>query len=158
MDDEASRIRYSDRPDVVEPSMSSPATANDLLAANKRVLLRAYVVLGLLSTLAYLSQVNVSFVAIAGSRSGLGVILIALPAIVPYILAGGYAWQLISERRLGLYLFLIATLIGTIAASLVITGTIFDVRMSVTTIFWYALAQTAAYGLAAEFLLRIEWP
>lgn len=122
------------------------------------MLFGGYAGLGLLSTFVYLYQINVSFVAIAGTRSGLGVILIALPAMLPYILAGSYAWQLISERRLGLYLFLVVTLIGTIAASLVITGTFFDVRMSVTTIFWYALAQTAAYGLAAEFLLRIEWP
>lgn len=138
--------------------MISPATANDPLAANRRLLFGGYAGLGLLSTFVYLYQINVSFVAIAGTRSGLGVILIALPAMLPYILAGSYAWQLISERRLGLYLFLVVTLIGTIAASLVITGTFFDVRMSVTTIFWYALAQTAAYGLAAEFLLRIEWP
>lgn len=138
--------------------MSSPATANDLLTVNRRVLLGGYVGLGLFSTFVYVYQLNVSFVAIAGSRSGLGIILIALPAILPYLVGGSYAWQLISERRLGLYLFLIATLIGTIAASLVISGTFFDVRMGVTTIFWHALSQIAAYGLAAEFLLRIEWP
>ena len=138
--------------------MSSSVIANDPVTANRRVLLGSYAGLGLLSTFVYLNQINVPFVAIAGSRSGLGVILIALPAMLPYILAGNYAWQLISARRLGLYLLLVATLIGTIAATLAITGTFFNMRMSVTTIFWYALAQTAAYTLAAEFLLRIEWP
>lgn len=138
--------------------MSSQAAPDRRLTANRRLLLSVYVGLGLLSTLVYLSQVNVSFVAIAGSRSGLGVILIALPASLPYILAGSYAWQLISERRLGLYLFLAATLTGTVVANLVIAGSILNVPMNVVTVIWYGLGQTAAYGLAAEFLLRIEWP
>ncbi len=137
--------------------MSSQATVNNRLMANRRPLLSVYAGLGLVSTLVYLSQVNVSLVAIAGSRSGLGAILIALPAILPYVLSGVYAWQLVSESRLGLYLFLAATLIGTVVASLVITGTL-DIPMTAATVFWYALVQTAVYGLAAEFLLRIEWP
>ena len=105
----------------------------------------------------YLSQVNVSLVAISGSRSGVGAVLIALPAILPYVLSGVYAWRLVSERRLGLYLFLATTVIGTVVANLVITGT-FDIPMTTATVFWYALVQTAVYGLAAEFLLGIEWP
>lgn len=137
--------------------MNIQATVNNRLAANRRLFLGVYVGLGLLSTFVYLSQVNISFVAIAGSRSGLGVILIALPAILPYVLSGAYAWQLITERRLGLYLFLAATVIGTVVANLVIAG-VFDIRMIAASIFWYALGQTAVYGLAAEFLLRIEWP
>lgn len=138
--------------------MSSEEAAVHRLTANRRLLLRAYVGLGLLSTFVYLSQVDVSFVVIAGSRSGLGVILLAVPAMLPYIISGTYASQLISERRLGLYLFLAAVLTGTVVANLVITGSIFNVPMNAETIFWYALVQTAAYGLAAEFLLRIEWP
>jgi hypothetical protein len=133
------------------------ATVTDRLTANRHLFLGVYIGLGLLSTLVYLSQVNVSLVAIAGSRSGLGEVLIALPAILPYVLSGSYAWQLISERRLGLYLFLAAAVIGTVVANLVITG-IFDLPVTAATILWYALAQTAVYGLAAEFLLRIEWP
>jgi hypothetical protein len=138
--------------------MNSQAAADHRLTTNRRLLLSVYVGLGVISTFVYLSQVNVSLVAIAGSRSGLGAILIALPAMLPYIIAGVYAWQLISERRLGLYLFLAATMIGTGVANLVITGSISNVPMNVETVFWYALVQTAAYGLAAEFLLRIEWP
>lgn len=124
---------------------------------NRRLLLGVYAGLGLLSTFVYLSQLNVSLVVTAGSRSGLGVILIALPAILPYVISGGYAWQLISERRLGLYLLLGATVIGTIVANLVITG-VFDIQMNAATVLWNALAQTVIYGLAAEFTLRIEWP
>lgn len=138
--------------------MSSQEAADHRLTANRRLLLSVYVGLGLLSTFVYLSQVNVSFVAIAGSRSGLGVILIALPAILPYIISGVYAWRLISQRRLGLYLFLAATVTATVVANLVITGSIFNVPMNVETTFWYALVQIATYVLAAEFQLRIEWP
>lgn len=137
--------------------MNLQATVSNRLTANRLLLLGVYLGLGLLSTFVYLSQVNVSFVAIAGSRSGLGVVLIALPAILSYVLSGAYAWKLVLERRLGLYLFLAATVIGTVVANLAITG-VLDIHMSAASIFWYALGQTAVYGLAAEFLLRIEWP
>lgn len=137
--------------------MSFQATVNDRLTANRRLLLGVYAGLGFVSALVYLSQVNVSLVAISGSRSGVGAILIALPAILPYVLSGVYAWRLVSERRLGLYLFLATTIIGTVVANLVIIGT-FDIPMTTATVFWYALVQTAVYGLAAEFLLGIEWP
>lgn len=137
--------------------MSFQATVNDRLTANRRLLLGVYAGLGIVSALVYLSQVNVSLVAISGSRSGVGAVLIALPAILPYVLSGVYAWRLVSERRLGLYLFLATMVIGTVVANLVITGT-FDIPMTTATVFWYALVQTAVYGLAAEFLLGIEWP
>jgi hypothetical protein len=136
--------------------MSFQETVNSRLTANRRLLVGVYAGLGLVSALVYLSQENVSLVAISGSRSGVGAIFIALPAILPYVLSGVYAWQLISEKRLGLYFFLAATVVGTVAANLVITGT-FDVPMTAETAFWYALAQTGVYGMAAEFLLRIEW-
>lgn len=98
------------------------------------------------------------FGLIVGSRfGGLRVILVALPAILPYVISGTYAWQLISERRLGLYLCLVVTAIGTVVASLGITGA-FDIPITAATVFWYVLGQTAVYGLAAEFLLRIAWP
>jgi hypothetical protein len=137
--------------------MSFQAAVNDRLIANRRLLLGIYAGLGFVSALVYLGQVNVSLVAISGSRSGVGAVLIALPAILPYVLSGVYAWRLVSERRLGLYLFLATTVIGTVVANLVITGT-FDIPMTTATVFWYALVQTAVYGLAAEFLLGIEWP
>ena len=137
--------------------MSFQAAVNDRLTANRRLLLGVYAGLGIVSALVYLSQVNVSLVAISGSRSGVGAVLIALPAILPYVLSGVYAWRLVSERRLGLYLFLATMVIGTVVANLVITGT-FDIPMTTATVFWYALVQTAVYGLAAEFLLGIEWP
>lgn len=137
--------------------MSFQATISNRLIANRRLLLGVYAGLGLVSTLVYLNQVNVSLIAISGSRSGVGAILIALPAILPYVLSGAYAWRLVSERRLGLYLFLATTVIGTVVANLVITGT-FDISMTTATVFWYALVQTAVYGVAAEFLLGIQWP
>lgn len=68
-----------------------------------------------------------------------------------------HAWQLISARRLGLYLCLAVTAIGAAVASLVMSGN-FDIPVNVATVLWSAVGQTAVYGLAAEFLLRIEWP
>lgn len=143
----------------MQSHMKVEPAAIDRLTANRRLLLGVYVGLGLVATLAYLSQVDIPFaMVVATRRSGLRIILTALPAMLPYIVSGTYAWQLVSERRLGLYLFLAATAIGTVVASLVIIGT-FDIPMNaVTLLFGYVLGQTAVYGLAAEFLLRIEWP
>lgn len=135
--------------------MSIQELVSDRTAANRRLFLGIYSGLALLSALVYLSQVNVSFVAIAASR--LGVAPYTLPAILPYLLSGPFAWKLISGRRLGLYLFFAAATIGTAVANLVIVGT-FDIVLNGETIFWYVLAQTGAYAWAAEFLLRIEWP
>lgn len=138
--------------------MKAEPAAIDRLTANRRLLLGVYVGLGLVSALAYLSRVNMPSFAIVGTRgSAPRLILIALPAIIPYIVSGAYAWQLVSERTLGLYLFLAATVIGTAVASLVIIGA-FDIPINGATLIWYVLGQTAVYGLAAEFLLRIEWP
>lgn len=137
--------------------MNSQPSADKRIEANRRVFLGTYTGLGLVSALVYLNQVRIPFRAIVGSRSGLGIILIALPAILPYFVSGIYAWQLISKGRLGLYLYLTATVVGTGVAALAISGA-FDISVNAETVFWYALGQIAAYSMAAEFLLRIEWP
>jgi hypothetical protein len=87
----------------------------------------------------------------------LGLVIAALPAILPYVLSGSYAWRLVSERRLGLSLFLTVSIVGAVVANLIVTGS-FDLRVTTSTIFWYVLGQIAVYGFAAEFLLTIEWP
>lgn len=137
--------------------MSAQTSLGDRVIANRRLLVATYATLGIASVLAFMSQVNLSLVAFASRLSGLGTVLIATPAIVPYVLPGFYAWQLISERRLGLYLFLGATALGTVAANAAIMG-MFGTGINVGTLFWYTIGQTGAYGIAAEFLLRIEWP
>lgn len=137
--------------------MPDQVVTDGRLTANRRLFLGTYTGLGFVSTFVYLSQVNLSFKTIVGSRlSGLAMMAIDLPAILPYLISGLYAWQLISERRLGLYLHLAVTIVGTAAASLVITGA-FDIPMDLATVFWTALVQTTVYGLTAKFLLRVSW-
>jgi hypothetical protein len=92
---------------------------------------------------------------------GTGLVIYARRGMELAVLIGSghlsYAWRLISERRLALYLFLITAALGAVAANAAIMG-MFGTGIDVGTMFWYTIGQTGAYTLAAEFLLRIEWP
>lgn len=119
------------------------------MTANRRLLIGVYAGLALFSTLVYLSEVNLSLIVMVGPWSGLWIILIALPALLPYLLSGSYAWPRVSESRLALSLFLAVTVVGTAVANLVIIGG-FDIRVSTATVFWYVLTQIVVYSLAAD--------
>jgi hypothetical protein len=102
--------------------MNLEAPASIRVVFNRRILIVVYSTLAIVSVFVFISQINLSPNAFASSFVGFGPILLALPAILPFAFAGIYAWQLISERRLGLYLFLVASALGTLAANAAILG------------------------------------
>jgi hypothetical protein len=115
----------------------------------------AHFVLAFCSTLIYLNQVDLSAFSYWRSRSALGVVFIALPPIIPYAVSVIHAWQVVTARQLGLYLFLVVLLGGTVVNALLLLG-VFNVRVDGSTVFWAVIIQSIVYFWSGEMLLTIE--
>lgn len=67
--------------------------------------------LAFLSMLVYLNYMRLGALAfVPGAAPALAVM--SMPALWPYLVSAAASWQFVSERRLGLYLFLCALLIS----------------------------------------------
>jgi hypothetical protein len=124
------------------------------LVLNRKLLVFAHVVVGFLSVVWYLSQIDFGHFPYWKSRSGLGVIFIAAPAIVPYVISAVYSWQVVTHRRLGVFLFLVVLVAGAGLMGLLLSGVL---GIEVNGIQWLvtAGAQAGVYLWAAELLLHV---
>lgn len=124
----------------------------------------AYSIFALCAAITYISHIDLSPAAYPGYTSGLAVLLIALPALAPYLLSGVAAWQLTSNtwrllpkhRRLRLYLMLLMIAAGTLFSSLLMMG-IFDVTLTRLMTIGLFIVETVTYLGAAGLFLSDDW-
>jgi len=121
---------------------------------NQKLLIFAHVMVGFLSAFWYLTQIDFGHYPYWQSRAGLGVLLIASPAVVPYIVSGVYAWRVVTHRRLGVMVFLVVLVAGAVLTGLLSSGAL---GIKYNAVEWLATAtgQTFAYVWAAELLLHV---
>ena len=133
-------------------------------AIDRKVLLIAYVIFALCSVLTFIAHVDLSWTAHPGYTSGTAVLMIAMPALIPYVLSGLAARQLMTKqwllmpkyRRPRLYLLLLVIAAGTLFSSLLMVG-IFDVLLTRLMMVGLFVAETFVYLGAVGFFLSDEW-
>jgi hypothetical protein len=126
------------------------------LIFNRRLLITSHTVLAFFSALAFLSRLNFTNYPYWRYRSAMGVLLIAAPPLVPYVLSAIHSWHALSERRIGLFLFLAVLVVGTIFGVPFMVGA-FDVVIDGEMMFFALALQTMVYFAAGHVLLRGEW-
>jgi hypothetical protein len=94
------------------------------LAFNRKVILWAHVVLGMLAAMVYLSGLD-----LAGSRfwtvnSGARAIFLALPALAPYIISAIISTLLVGCQHIRIWLFVSILTAGTVLGALMLLGVV----------------------------------
>lgn len=126
----------------------------DRFVFNRKLLVFAHILVGFCAAFWYLSHIDFSHFAYWRRGAGTAVIMIAAPAILPYLISAVYSWRVVTDRRLGVWAFLVVLIAGAVLVNLLILGLLgIDVR-EVGTLQTAAL-QTGLYVWAAELLLHI---
>lgn len=124
------------------------------LVFNRRLLVFAHVLLGLFGVFWYLSYIDFSHFMYWRRGAGLAVIVVSAPATLPYLVSGVYSWRVVTDRRLGISVFLMVLVAGAVLVDLLVSGCLgIDVRE--VGILQAIALQTVAYVWAAEMLLHV---
>lgn len=127
---------------------------HERLAFNRKLLVLAHVLVGFFSAVFYLSQIDLVNFPYWQSRAGLGVILIAAPALVPYIVSAVYSWRVVTHRRLGVWLFLGVLVAVSVLMGLLLSGAL-GIDMHGPERLFIVGTQAGIYLWAAELLLHV---
>ena len=124
------------------------------LVFNRRLLVVAHVLVGLFATFWYLSHIDFSHFLYWRRGASLAVIFISAPATLPYLVSAVYSWRVVTDRRPGVWVFLMVLVAGAVLVNLLVSGRLgIDVRE--VGMLQAAGLQTAAYVWAAEMLLHV---
>ena len=124
------------------------------LVFNRRLLVFAHVLVGLFAALWYLSHIDFSHFMYWRRGAGLAVIFVSAPATLPYLVSAVYSWRVVTDRRPGVWVFLMVLVAGAVLVNLLVSGRLgIDVRE--VGMLQAAGLQTAAYVWAAEMLLHV---
>lgn len=146
-------------------SMNSERNIDPRLAFDRKALMVCYAIFSLCAVFTFIGRIDLSAAAYPGYTSGIAVLMIASPSLIPYALSGAAAWQLMSKqwqlmlkhRRLRLYLLLLVIAIGTLFSSLLMLG-VFAVSLTRLMLVGLLIAETVVYlGAAGFFLSENEW-
>lgn len=137
---------------------------NSRLAFDRKAFVIVYVSFALVAGFTFISHIDLSWAVYPGYTSGIAVLMIAMPALAPYILSGFAAWHMMAKqwqllpkyRRLRLYLFLLVIGAGTLFSSLLLAGFFGSPLTRLMTIGLF-IAETVAYLGAVGFFLSDEW-
>jgi hypothetical protein len=155
-------VRDPDKP-FFNP-LKSKRDTDPCLVFDRKALVTAYVVFALCAALAFISHIDLSWTAYAGYTSGIGALFIAAPALIPYLLSGLAAWNLLSKssqlmmsyRRVRLYLMILVMAILTVVSAMLMVGA-FDFPLTPMMVVGLLIAETVVFLAAPGVFLSDEW-
>jgi len=139
----------------VNRELDLPVLRHKRQVFNRKLLVFVHVLVGFLSAVFYLSQIDLVSFPYWRSRAGLGVIFIAMPAIVPYAVSAVYSWRVATHLRLGVWLFLVVLVMVSVLVGLLFSGA-FEINIHGPEWLFTVAGQAGLYVWAAELLLHVE--
>jgi hypothetical protein len=122
---------------------------------NRKLVLLVHVLAAFSTGLIYLSEIDLSRLPYWRKNGAAGVLFIAAPALLPYIISAVHSWRTATYNRLRVFLFLLVLLLGAVAVGCTIVGA-FDLPVDRLTLMWIFAIQAAVYFFAAEFLFDVD--
>jgi hypothetical protein len=131
----------------------SAGVVYDRWVFNRSLLVWAHVVLAIVAGLLYLDSTNVVNHIAYWRRGAAGsYVLLAATAMLPYLFSAIYSWNRVSHRRLGLWIFILILVVGTVAVGYWYVGGPRDTHGSMATVY-LILAQCVVYLWSASLCL-----
>jgi hypothetical protein len=121
------------------------------LTFNRKLLLFVHIMVAIFSSFYFLSKVDLPHFSFTRGRSSLIVVLMALPAIIPYAGSAIYSRQVVTYRRARTFIFLLILIAGAVLINL----SLYNHWIKGTGILLWVGVQTGVYLWAAELLLNV---
>jgi len=122
---------------------------------NRKLVLLFHAMAAVLTVFMYLSTLNLRHFAYWRTGSGTAILLIAAPALLPYMISAVHSWRLTTYDRLRVGLFLFIFILGAVAADCAMLGA-FGLSMDTSSLLEVFAVQAAAYFFSAEFLFDVD--
>lgn len=122
---------------------------------NRKLVLLIHVLAAFLTVFIYLSGVDLQRFAYWRRSSGAAAILIAAPALLPYLISGIHSWRRATYDRLRVAAFLLVLIAGTFGACSAILGA-FGRSLDRADILWVFCIEALVYFWSAEFLFDVD--
>jgi hypothetical protein len=105
------------------PHSGTPALAVERRLAHRRLLAWVHATQALLITFLYLSQVNFGGFVYTTRGAGVSVIILAAPALLPYVISGIFSRRVVTDDRVRLVIFIFVLTAGTVFIGFLLLGT-----------------------------------
>jgi hypothetical protein len=139
----------------VEPRKPrGPVLQYERLVIHRKLLAWIHVVLAFIVALVYLTQLDLSHFAYWRLGFGMGIILMLVPPLFPYLLSAIHSRRVVTVDRIRLAWFILVLLLGSVLMGLLLLG-VFGSVGKVTLLVLFG-CQTFIYMWAAEGLLHVE--
>ena len=122
---------------------------------NRKVLLLIHSLAAFFTVFMYLSTLNLNRFAYWGRGSGVAILWIAAPSLLPYVISAVHSWRRSPYDRLRVALFLVVFVVGAVGVGCAILGT-FGLSIDNISLLWVFAFQAAAYFFSAEFLFDVD--
>ena len=118
----------------------------------RRLVIWSHVVVGIITLFIYLGSIDFSRIPGGGGSA----LWVGVPVLVPYAISAGYCWQLYTWQTDGPGLLRFVTFVAVLVGGAVLENAAFlgaFGRVNLVLFFLILIWQTAAYGLAADYIL-----
>jgi hypothetical protein len=139
----------------ISENKESGQLLHDRFVFNRKLLLFCHIIMGCFAAFLYLSRVDFSSFQYWRPRASLGVVFIAAPPLIPYVISGVRSWQLVSHCRMRVWLFIAVLVAGTILMGLLFGGA-FEEKLDGGMLLGAIAIQSCIYFWAAEHLLEVD--
>jgi hypothetical protein len=136
----------------VNAQLESPSSLRERRVFHRKLLVWIHAIVGCATMLVYLNQINLAGLAWAPG-AGVAEILIATPAIIPYVISAAYSWQVVTYHRGRVALFILLLITGSLLMGSVIVGAFGSLGR--VALLWAFGVQAYVYFWAAELLLNV---
>lgn len=126
----------------------------DRFVFNRRLLLVAHIMVGVLAAFWYLNHIDLSHYPYWRRNASFAVIFISAPATLPYLVSAIYSWRVVTHRSLGVWVFLVVLSAGAVLMSLLVSNRL-GIDFHEAGILQTAALQCGLYVWAAEMLLHV---
>jgi hypothetical protein len=122
---------------------------------NRKLVLLFHFLASVFSVFIYLSTRNLQSFAYSRRGSSTAVLLIAAPALLPYIISAVHSWRTATYDRLRVAAFLFVFIVGAVGAGCAMVGA-FGLSMDGCSLLWVFALEAAVYFFSAEFLFDVD--
>jgi len=122
---------------------------------NRKLVLLFHAMAAVLTVFLYLSTLDLQRFAYWRRGAGMAILLVAAPALLPYVISAVHSWRRATDDRLRVALFLVVVVLGAAGAGCAMLGA-FGLSMDTSSLLWVFAFQAAAYFFSAEFLFDVD--
>ena len=122
---------------------------------NRKLIALIHAVVAFITAIIYLNELNFGRLQYSRRGAGVAVLILAAPALIPYIISAVHSWKTATYNRIRVAAFILVFVAGAIATCGSIVGALGS-SLQGTDLLWVFAVQAALYFWSAEFLFDVD--